>query len=417
MRSVNQIPVDSCDACAAQAEENEVVKLFGFSWNELEEYTARLMTATQGEGSDYSYGSLLSGGFPVMLAPGDEWSPDGRFGQWAFFECTKCPPGTTTFDMAWSTKDYEDLEADSCFHMHCPRGHVLGTSDLRAIGPMTRSGYPPPLLAPDQIADLDEGLRADPFFRGHFLTPWHPSRFSGSASKGRPCLVGIQFRAVPGEAKPSLHCTVTFRSHDVYSAYPQNIAAVCLWLCRLAEKHDMGVGTVTCLSVSAHLYDRDWSAAQTVVDAHKPPAIRWDQRASWRVEKVEIPQPWPEVDDVISYVHRSQDVEYAGEWRIDGYNRDDAGERVSVGLVPVNVYPEGHGILRVTTSDLNGIRPWPQYELRATALTPDGSEVLGTFEGRNPENLARVCVESGLITETGAAVWLGREIERVWRGW
>lgn len=367
--------------------------VYGFNWQDLLNYTDRLMTGAKGEGMDYSYGSLLAGGDPVALANGDEWNEDGRDGLWAFLECAKCPSGTTTFDMAWN---FDDLGRLMDGKLYCPRGHRLKRPDLRATAPMTRSGYPPPLLAPDQLAALDEALQRDPLSRAHFLTPWHPSRFSPNDDGGQPCLVGIQFRAVAGDRCPRcgapfdaagscmnrqrgpcqggrgeamrvLHVTVTFRSHDYFGAYPQNLAAVCLWLCRLADKRGMEVGTVTCVSVSAHLYDRDWDAARAVVKAYKPPAISWDQRASWRVEKIQGKADVPLM-----------------EWA-DGS-------------------PAGP-MIKVRTQ-----------HLRATAMNPMGEHVLATFEARTPEALARQCVDSGLITEIGAAVWLGREIERVARG-
>jgi len=180
-----------------------------------------------------------------------------------------------------------------------------------------------------------------------------------------------------------LHCTVVFRSHDVGQAYAQNLAAVCLWLCRLAEKHGMEVGTVTCVSVSAHLYDRDWDAARAVVAAYEPPAIRWDQRASWRVERVPLPEGYAE------------EIECPA-----------CGKPKGVRCTPY------HTCGKRCIDALSCLKP---PALRATALSPDGSEVLATFEARTPEALARQCVDSGLITEIGAAVWLGREIARVAR--
>jgi len=160
--------------------------------------------------------------------------------------------------------------------------------------------------------------------------------------------------------------TTFWRSRDFYAAVPQNMAACCLWLCRLAEKHGMEVGTCTDVSVSGHLYSRDWDAARAVVKAYEPPAIRWDQRASWRVEKIRGTAKVPLM-----------------EWN-DG--------------------SPASPMVKVCTQ-----------QLRATAMDPMGEHVLATFEARTPEALARQCVDSGLITEIGAAVWLGREIARVAR--
>jgi hypothetical protein len=81
--------------------------------------------------------------------------------------------------------------------------------------------------------------------------------------------------------------TVIFRSHDMVAGYTLNMASAAWWLVDLAERIDMSVGTLTCLSQSAHVYDRDWNAANKVIAAMKHPAIRWDQRSSWRIEAVD----------------------------------------------------------------------------------------------------------------------------------
>ncbi len=337
------------------AEKRAPHHLFGFTYDELRAYTDRLISPAKGEGMNYSYGSLLCGDKATIK------------------RCDSC--GCT-----------HGLEEKACMTSGCG-GTLL------------------PHSKDDQIAALNAAIEADPSYRGHFVTPWHPSKFSRAGAKGKPCLVGVQFRAVPtmkgteccycaaetGEEHAGdcqfagmiqnpdelpvyvLHVTINFRSHDYFAAYPQNLAAVCMWLCDMSARQGMKVGTVTCLSLSAHLYERDWDAARKVVDGYQPPAIRWDQRSSWRVEV-------------------SQRMCSAGTC-----------ER-----------PEGHNGHH---SQFDGPTPKdamtsPTY-FRATAMTPDGSEVIATFEAKTAADLARQCINSDLVTEIGAAVWLGREIERV----
>lgn len=321
-----------------------------FSWAELEEYTARLTTAAKAEGADYSYGSLLTGA--------------GR-----------------------------------------KRG--------------VRRDYSVPLKTVDQIAAVEQQLREDPGYRGHYMTPWHPSRFAKAGAKagakGRPCLVGVQFRAVPpflgdgptpncerceraGErcmrctddpqhaqqvAGHTLHALVTFRSHDLFGAYPQNLAAVCLWLTRLAEEHGMGVGQVMCVSHSAHVYQRDWAAAQEVAAAGRAPVVRWDQRSSWRVTRTGGPVLQGQKD--VRYDELTDGEFY---WTCRNCGRTDAHSQECT--------------------------PGEALALRAEALTPDGSEVIAVFESPSPGNLRLQIERSGLVTEIGAALWLGAEIDRVW---
>ena len=136
-----------------------------------------------------------------------------------------------------------------------------------------------------------------------------------------------------------------FRSHDMFAAYPLNIAALASWLVREADGHDMAVGTLTCVSVSAHLYDRDWNDARAIVDQHAPKGHQWDPRSTWHVE---------------------------------------------------------------TTINLAGVG----YVIQARALTPDGAEVVATFEGRTAEAVQRQIERSGLLTTIGNALWLGRELAK-----
>lgn len=206
-----------------------------------------------------------------------------------------------------------------------------------------------PSIGPDQIERVNVLLAAKPYTRAAFLSPWRPEEDAGLEG-GRPCLVGVWFRAVAerGETdvrqRSTLHLTICFRSHDLANAYPTNLAAACLWLVKTAEAHGMAVGTLTCLSMSAHIYEHAYKAAQDAVKAYKPkPGPRWDQRAAWHVAV-----------------------------RVD-------------------------------------------RRLQATVTTPDGSNVVAGFEAKTPETLLRDIAESGLIQETGSALWLGREVERVRR--
>ena len=265
-RTVNQVPIN-----------DDLTRLLHLTWEDLEGYYKRLVEAEVPDGAQYTYGSRLRGGFPVALAPGDEWHRDGRDGLWAYFECTACPPTRTCFDMDWSTEDTEGLRTGRLL-LYCPRGHPIKWDDLRSTGPKTRSGYPPSPLATDQVeAVLGKGglLAGEPGTRAAYLTPWQPEHDCGR-EEGRPCLVGAWFRRTSREGNAGelqgevplyvLHLTTVWRSHDLFGAWPYNLAACCLWLCRTAERHEMKVGTLTCLSMSAHIYEQDLAAAQGVIE-------------------------------------------------------------------------------------------------------------------------------------------------------
>jgi hypothetical protein len=134
----------------------------------------------------------------------------------------------------------------------------------------------------DQLGRVRAMLQANPGTRAAYATPWDPVQDSGLES-GRPCLVGLWFRAVEGR----LHAVVAFRSHDLFGAWPMNLRAICMLLGDLAREIGLAAGTVTCTSYSAHVYERDLAEAQAVAEAYRPRGIRWDQRSSWLVEAVD----------------------------------------------------------------------------------------------------------------------------------
>ncbi len=200
----------------------------------------------------------------------------------------------------------------------------------------------------DILDDLLAGRDGrDPESRAIFLSPWN-GLLDLAGTRGRPCLVGVQFRVING----SLHGTFMFRSHDYFGGYAMNVTALCAWIVRLAEVHGFEVGTLTCMSTSAHLYDRDWHDAQKVVKKHSSRRHQWDQRSTWQVE-----------------VKHFKGVPGDGEGSF----------------------------------------------IRATALTPDGSEVIGVFTARTAQAMQSKIERSGMVTSVGNALWLGRELANAQR--
>ncbi len=248
----------------------------------------------------------------------------------------------------------------------------------------------------EQIARFHEMLLSNPRTRAAFVTPWDPAQDAGLES-GRPCLVGAWFRALPRDVSgvvdeamekgPSsgdsvalneLHLTIMFRSHDLYGAYPLNLASACLWLQHVATLHRMAVGTLTCVSCSAHIYERDWTDAEAVFEAHGPRDHQWDQRTTWRVELT------PGV--------RCSKCLGSGEVKVPALN--------------------GYDYMPYGCKSCQGLGVTDQ-RLQATALTPDGGEVVGVFEGRTVQGVRTQIERSGLIQTVGNALWLGSELERV----
>jgi hypothetical protein len=325
----------------------------------------------------------------------------------------------------------------------------------------------------DQFFEIMSLLRAKPDTRAAFLTPWRPEEDSGIES-GRPCLVGAWLRVtgkpfvdgnwhiireedVPdsdwlilrlnlsklawqrmGRSKteaevrawaaedcskelerkvtdhPRLHMTIMFRSHDLFGAWPTNLAGIARWLGKTAESLGMGIGTLTCVSCSAHVYAKDWADSDKVIAEryeknHEP---RWDQRSSWHVELIRpVTEEKPVVVGEALQVPRSASG-VLDVWEVQAepvIDRDDHVwiENCTTGVrqqVSLHDWREKRG-------DYRG--PQPKPTLRATALTPDGREVIRVFDAETPEGLRGQIERSGLVTSVGAALWLGDEIRKV----
>ena len=126
-----------------------------------------------------------------------------------------------------------------------------------------------------------------------------------------------------------------------------------------------------------------------------------DQRSSWRVEKLSDP-----CDKCVGkgrlpvYAHGEFCTECDATYLIDG---------------------------KWVCSDSSTPTDWracdclggqTNHRLRAVAFTPgpesDG-KIIATFEAETPGGLRMAIERSGLTTGIGSAMWLGSEIERVWR--
>lgn len=397
----------------------------GLTEDKIEAYFQRVTEKFAPEGSPYSYGSRMWG-TKTEKTPMDQ----------VFFMAKDAQDGHPSH---W----YDPIDLDSV---------QKGTS---------------------QFVQIEKLLRGKPDTRAAFLTPWRPEEDSGIES-GRPCLVGAWFRLtgkpfvdgnwhvlheedVPdsewfilkldlpklawqrmGRAKteaearawatencrpelerktsdyPRLHMTVMFRSHDLYGAWPTNLAGIARWLGKTAEVMGTGVGTLTCVSCSAHVYIKDWADSDNIIAEryeknHEP---RWDQRSSWHVELVRpTVEEKPVVVGEVLQVPRSASG-ILDTWEVQAEPVHDlyehvwienqtTGERVKV---PQASWREKRG-------DYRG--PQPKPTIRATALTPDGREVLRVFEAETPEGLRGQIERSGLLSSFGAALWLGDEIRKV----
>ncbi len=75
-----------------------------------------------------------------------------------------------------------------------------------------------------------------------------------------PCLVFVEGLVSEGY----YHHTAIFRSHDMYAAWPINVYAQYKLMESISEKLGVEVGTLTILSISAHVYQHDWAKVRNL---------------------------------------------------------------------------------------------------------------------------------------------------------
>lgn len=153
----------------------------------------------------------------------------------------------------------------------------------------------------DQIADLIERLKHDPFSRRHIVSAWNPADVPDMALP--PCHCLFQFYVAPGAAGDlRLSCQLYQRSADVFLGVPFNIASYALLTAMIAQVVGMKPGSFVHTLGDAHLYLNHVEQAQTQL-ARSPHAL---------------PRLWlnPEVTDLFAFVRT--------DIRFDGYTAHPA---------------------------------------------------------------------------------------------
>ncbi len=137
----------------------------------------------------------------------------------------------------------------------------------------------------DQIRDLIEGLRAEPYSRRHIVTAWNPNDLEYMALS--PCCALFQFYVADGR----LSCQVYQRSADVFLGLPFNIASYALLTHLVAQTVKLEPGELVHTLGDVHLYDNHVEQA------------REQLARTWRGPPSLVLKPWTtvfnaQVDDI-----------------------------------------------------------------------------------------------------------------------
>jgi thymidylate synthase len=100
----------------------------------------------------------------------------------------------------------------------------------------------------DQLKQLIEGIRTDPYGRRHILTAWNPGELDRMALP--PCHCFAQFYVADGK----LSCQMYQRSCDMFLGVPFNIASYSLLTHMIAHVCGLQVGEFVHVLGDAHVY-------------------------------------------------------------------------------------------------------------------------------------------------------------------
>jgi thymidylate synthase len=104
----------------------------------------------------------------------------------------------------------------------------------------------------DQIDYVIKRLNASPSTRRATAVTWSPP--VDTVRDEVPCMIVDDFKLRDGR----LFLTALFRSHDFAGAYPANLYGLARLLQMVSCQVGAKPGSITTISVSAHIYDHDW---------------------------------------------------------------------------------------------------------------------------------------------------------------
>ena len=125
----------------------------------------------------------------------------------------------------------------------------------------------------DQILQVQENLRKDPFSRRHIVSAWNPSEIKDMALP--PCHAFFQFNV---SQQHTLDLQLYQRSADLFLGVPYNVASYSLLVCMMSQCVGLKPGKFIHIMGDAHIYENHLEQVKTQLarlQAAPPSPILW----------------------------------------------------------------------------------------------------------------------------------------------
>jgi len=126
----------------------------------------------------------------------------------------------------------------------------------------------------DQLNDIIEVLKRDPYSKATVAMTWHTSDELMRKHKSSPCLVLIQ--AMVHDEK--LNLTVYFRSHDMAQGWPENAYGCAAIQKKIAESIGVTEGILTVISCSAQIYNHYYAQVKDMLGKYRTADLKYDDK-------------------------------------------------------------------------------------------------------------------------------------------
>lgn len=171
----------------------------------------------------------------------------------------------------WVLAGRDDLDWLERYIPGCKKWSDNGKTWRAGYGPRLRAwegrspGFPAQYEVVDQLAEVVNKLKADPFTRQAVISIWDPAVDWVEGSKDYPCNNWLHFLQRYGK----LHLNVAVRSNDVIFGF-SHVDFFCWSFLQQIVAHlcEFEVGQMTWNASSFHIYERHYDKAQQIVDGN-----------------------------------------------------------------------------------------------------------------------------------------------------